>query len=71
MDDRRETGRRLEVIRSVVSHIVQNPHSMVTLKGVQHSLGVPPDAAHRIVERLVSAGIVEEVERGVWVRVPE
>ena len=69
--ERRKTGRRAEVVRAVVTHIVQNPEGTVTLQGLQDSLQVPPEAATRIVERLVAAGIVREVRRGVWSRVPE
>jgi DNA-binding IscR family transcriptional regulator len=69
--ERRERGRRAEVVRSVVTHVVQNPHGRVTLQGLEDSLHIPPAAASRIVERLVSAGLVREVRRGVWERVPD
>jgi uncharacterized membrane protein len=69
--ERRERGRRAEVVRSIVTHVVQNPGGRVTLEGLQNSLDIPPAAATRIVERLVSAGVVREVRRGVWERVPE
>jgi hypothetical protein len=69
--ERRERGRRAEVVRSVVTHVVQNPHGRVTLEGLQTSLHIPPAAASRIVERLVSAGLLREVRRGIWERVAE
>jgi DNA-binding IscR family transcriptional regulator len=69
--ERRQTGRRAEVVKAVVTHIVQNPEGTVTLQGLQDSLHVPPEAASRIVQRLVSAGIVREVRQGVWSRVPD
>lgn len=69
--ERRERGRRAEVVRAVVEHIVQNPEPRITLQMLQDALGVPPDAASRIVDRLVSAGIVREEQRGVWSRVPD
>lgn len=68
--ERRERGRRAEVVRSVVHQVVQNPHGRVTLEGLQGSLHIPAAAAARIVERLVSAGLIREVRRGVWERVP-
>jgi len=69
--ERRQTGRRAEVVKAVVTHIVQSPEGTVTLEGLQDSLQVPRDAATRIVQRLVSAGIVREVRNGVWSRVPD
>ena len=69
--ERREPGRRAQVVRAVVAHIVQNAEGSVTLQSLQESLQVPPEAATRIVARLVDAGIVKEVERGVWMRSPE
>ena len=69
--ERRERGRRAEVVRSVVTQVVQNPEGRVTLQGLQDTLHIPPAAATRIVERLVSAGLVRETRRGVWERVPE
>ena len=69
--DRREKGRRAEVVRTVVAHVVQNPETTLTLQALQEDLNVPPEAATRIVERLVSAGVIREVRRGVWQRVPE
>lgn len=69
--ERRERGRRAEVVRSVVNQVVQNPRGRVTLEGLQSSLQIPPAAATRIVERLVSAGLIREVRRGVWERVPD
>ena len=69
--ERRERGRRAEVVRSVVSQVVQNPHGWITLEGLQSSLHIPPSAAMRIIERLVSAGVVREVRRGIWERVAE
>lgn len=69
--ERREAGRRAEVVRAVVERIVQNPESTVTLDGLQDALHVPPEAATRIIQRLISAGVVKEVTSGVWARVPD
>ena len=69
--ERRERGRRAEVVRAVVAHIVQNAEGSVTLQSLQESLHVPQEAATRIVARLVDAGIVKEVRKGLWVRSPE
>jgi DNA-binding Lrp family transcriptional regulator len=69
--ERREWGRRAEVVRAIVSHIVQNAEAAVTLQSLEESLHIPPEAASRIVERLVSAGVVIPVRAGVWMRSPQ
>ena len=69
--ERREQGRRAEVVRAVVDHVVHKAEGTVTLEGLQDFLHVPPDAAGRIVSSLVNAGIVREVRDGVWRRLPE
>ena len=67
--ERRECGRRAEVVRAVVDQVVHKAETTITLEGLQDFLGVPPDAASRIVSSLVNAGIVKEVRDGVWARV--
>lgn len=69
--ERREKGRRAEVVRAVVDHIVHKAESTVTLEGLQDFLQIPPDAAGRIVSSLVSAGVMREVRDGVWTRIPD
>ena len=69
--ERRESGRRADVVRAVVDHVVHKPQTTVTLEGLQDVLHVPADAANRIVSSLVNAGIVKEVRDGVWIRVAE
>jgi DNA-binding IscR family transcriptional regulator len=69
--ERRESGRRAEVVRAVVDHVVHKRETTVTLEGLQDFLQVPPDAANRIVSSLVNAGIVKEVRDGVWIRTAE
>jgi ribosomal protein S25 len=67
--DRRERERRAAVVRAVVDHVVHNATTTVTVQGLQQRLGVPQDAAGRIVANLVNAGILKEVRQGVWCRV--
>ena len=69
--ERREKGRRAEVVKAVVDHVVHKAQSTVTLEGLQDFLQIPQDAAGRIVSSLVNAGIVREVQSGVWTRVPD
>ena len=67
--NRRDTNRRAEVVRTVLEEIVHGGAPTVTLDGLRDSLQVSPEAASRIVERLVSAGLLVEVQSGVWTRV--
>ena len=48
--------------------IVQNPSVTLTVNSLQSWLGVPFEAAQRILSRLASSGLVREVQRGVWTR---
>ena len=67
--NRRDTTRRAEVVRTVLEEIVHGGAPFVTIDGLRRSLRVSPEAASRIVERLVSAGLLVEASRGVWTRV--
>jgi DNA-binding IscR family transcriptional regulator len=69
--ERREKGRRAEVVRAVVDHVVHKAETTVTLEGLQDFLHIPRDAAGRIVSSLVNAGVVREVRVGLWQRIPE
>jgi DNA-binding IscR family transcriptional regulator len=68
--ERREKGRRAEVVRAVVDHVVHKAETTVTLEGLQDFLHIPSDAAGRIVSSLENAGIVREVRQGLWERIP-
>ena len=69
--ERREQGRRAEVVKAVVDHVVHKAETTVTLEGLQDFLHIPQEAAGRIVSSLVNAGIVREVREGVWTRVSD
>ena len=66
--DRRDKHRREQVIRLVVSHVVQNVHQTVTIESLTELLNIPAHGVHRIVTGLVNAGILREVSTGVWSR---
>ena len=68
VDDRRDKGRRAEVVRCVLDRIVQNPSVTLTVETLQEWLKVPGDAAERILQRLVDSGLMREVRRGEWAR---
>lgn len=69
--DRRDTTRRAEVVRTVLEEIVHGGAPLITVDGLRDSLHVSPDAATRIVDRLVSAGLLVEVRSGVWTKVAQ
>lgn len=66
--ERRNIKARAAVVQRVIDGIVQNPSVTLTENTLQTWLGVPTDAAHRILERLASSGLVREVQKGVWAR---
>ena len=67
--DRRNTARRAEVVRTVLEEIVHTSVPVITVDALQDSLQVSPEAATRIVQRLVSAGLLVETQAGTWVKV--
>jgi predicted transcriptional regulator len=67
--DRRDTARRAEVVRTVLEEIVHNSVPFITIETITKSLHVSTDAASRIIDRLVSAGLLIETRAGIWIRV--
>jgi hypothetical protein len=66
--ERRDLNGRAAVVHRVITGIVQNPSVTLTVKTLQEWLGVPIDAAERILARLAASGLVREVHKGVWTR---
>jgi Mn-dependent DtxR family transcriptional regulator len=64
--ERRDLARRAELVRWVVTEIVQNPGIQITTAALAEWLHVSIDAAQRIVDHLADAGLVREIRRGVW-----
>jgi predicted transcriptional regulator len=69
--DRRDTTRRAELVRSVVAGVVRNPYAVITSEALEQWLHVSHAVAERILARLVSAGLIREVQAGVWARSSE
>ncbi|HEY1302426.1 MAG TPA: hypothetical protein VGF24_02685 [Vicinamibacterales bacterium] len=67
--DRRDTVRRAEVVRTVLEQIVHNSVPFITIETVTKSLHISTEAATRIIQRLVSAGILVEARDGIWIRI--
>ena len=66
--ERRDIRSRAAIVQRVIDGIVQNPSVTLTVNTLQEWLGVPYDAAQRILQRLIASGLVREVEKGVWAR---
>ena len=67
-NERRDIRQRAAVVQRVIDGVVQNPSVTLTVATLQSWLGVPLDAAQRILQRLAASGLVREVQRGVWAR---
>jgi Fic family protein len=67
-EERRNLRARARLVQQVINDVIQNPSVTLTVNNLQTWLGIPLDAAQRILQRLVSSGLVQEVERGVWAR---
>ena len=67
-NERRDIRHRAAVVQRVIDGVVQNPSVTLTVATLQSWLGVPLDAAQRILQRLAASGLVREVQRGVWAR---
>ena len=66
--ERRNLRQRAAVVQRVISSVLENPSVTLSVDTLQMWLNVPMEAAQRILARLVSSGLVREVNRGVWVR---
>jgi Mn-dependent DtxR family transcriptional regulator len=53
----------------VLEEIVHSASPVVTVSSIQDSLQVSPEAATRIVQRLVSAGLLIETQAGTWLKI--
>jgi DNA-binding IclR family transcriptional regulator len=69
--EHRGVERRAQIVQAIVDDVVRNPDATVTLQRLHEALGVPIEAAARIVQNLVKAGILREVGEGVWSRVAD
>jgi hypothetical protein len=67
-EERRNIKTRAAIVQRVIQGVVQNPSVTLTVLTLQQWLGVPMEAAERILNRLASSGLVREVQRGVWTR---
>ena len=66
--ERRNIRARAAVVQRVIDSVVQNPSVTLSVSTMEAWLGVPMEAAQRILHRLASSGLVREVQRGVWAR---
>lgn len=68
--ERRNVRHRAAVVQKLVNSVIDNPSVTLTVDTLRAWLGVPVDAAERILGRLAASGLVREVQHGVWVRAP-
>jgi len=66
--ERRDMKLRAAIVQRIIQGVVQNPSVTLTVQSLQAWLGLPIEAAQRILGRLASSGLVREVQRGVWAR---
>ena len=67
-EERRNVRTRSALVQRVTDSVIQNPSVTLSVDTLQQWLDVPMDAAQRILQRLASSGLVQEVQRGVWAR---
>ena len=68
--ERRNLPERVAIVQSVVNRILENPSITLTVDTLQAGLNLPFDAAQRILARLASSGLVQEIKTGMFVRAP-
>jgi len=66
--ERRNVRVRAAIVQRVIDSVMQNPSVTLSVNTLQSWVGVPMEAAQRILDRLVSSGLVREVQRGVFAR---
>ena len=70
MRERRNIRERSSVTWRLINGIMENPSLTLTVHTLQAWLQVPHSAAERILDNLVSSGVVREIQHGVWVPKP-
>jgi hypothetical protein len=65
--ERRNLFQRSDKIQQVVNVVLENPTSMLRAETLGAWLNVELDAAQRILTEMVTAGLLREVQRGVFV----
>lgn len=68
--ERRNVRERGALVQRLIKGVLQNPSLTLSVETLQAWLNVPVDAAQRILNNLVSAGLLREVGSGVWVPGP-
>ena len=65
--ERRNLRERGAKVQRLVQGVLQNPSVTLTLDTLCEWLSVPTEAGERILQRLISSGVVREVQRGMFV----
>ena len=67
--DRRIQGKRASIVRRIVDEVIHKRAAVVTVEALRDLLDIPPEAAARIIDALVRAGLLAEIRAGVWMNV--
>jgi hypothetical protein len=66
-NERRNLRERAAKVQRLAQGVIQNPSVTLTVDTLCEWLSVPAEAAERILQRLISSGVVREVQRGMFV----
>ena len=66
--ERRNLRERALLVQSIINNVLENPSITLSIRTLQVGLNLSLEAAERILERLRSAGLVRQIDRGVFVR---
>ena len=69
-NDRRNSRERSALVRYVLNRILENPSLTLSVHTLQQWLQLPADVSERILNRLIDAGVLRELNPGVWVPSP-
>jgi predicted transcriptional regulator of viral defense system len=64
--ERRDLTRRAALVERL-GRVAADPSVVLTIRSVHESFEIPEDAAARLLNRLVTAGLLREVPNGLFV----
>ena len=68
IEERRNLRARAARVQRLINSVIDNPSVTLTVDTMGQWLDVPLDAAHRLLAKMESSGLMREVQKGVWVR---
>lgn len=67
--ERRNLTERQQISAQLLA-LIRSPSVLLTVDGAQQLLRLQRDACQRILKRLVDAGVLREIQRGVYTPTP-